>query len=166
MQIDWSSLIPIIGGIAALFTAIATFVAEWTKRRQQTSKEGTELAKIELDGKLTAIEVAERLQTLYLGLSEKQSKRIEVLEKKVERINLCVEIYRKENRALRAFIRKIFIQVEEGVHKQKLRESPDTELIKTAEIVLAEWKDYYKKYLDNGDKDILISQEGEKNVIQ
>jgi len=161
MQIDWNNLIPIIGGIAALFTAIATFVAEWNKRRQQTSKEETEIAKIELDGKLTAIEVAERLQSLYLGLSEKQSKRIEVLEKKVEKIDLCVIAYRKENRALRAFIRKIFIQIEEEIHKQKLKEPPNTELIKQGEKILFEWKEYYKKYLDNGDKDELKSLEGE-----
>ena len=161
MQIEWNSLIPILGGIAALFTAIATFISEWNKRRQQSSKEESELARIELDGKLTAVEVVERLQKLHLELMDKQAKKIEALEKKVEKIDLCIIAYRKENRALRAFIRKIFIQIEEGIHKQKLKEPPNTELIKQGEKILFEWKEYYKKYLDNGDKDELKSLEGE-----
>ena len=146
-------LVGLLGGVAALLTAIAAIRGSMNKKEETKKSTSLELKKLELEGKVTSVELAERLQDMYIELSEKQDTKIRALEEKLEINTVCINKFEKENRDLRTFIRRIFIKLEEGIHELKIKEKTDEHFLQSAEDFLAEIRQEYEIHLKNGDED-------------
>jgi Fe-S cluster assembly scaffold protein SufB len=165
---DWGSFLGVvIGSLAAFLTALAAIRNAIIKSKEQEKLSSTEFAKLDIEEKLSLVDITERLQKMFLEHSEKQSTKIERLERKIKETDDCIHKYSQENAELRLFIRKIFIRIEEGVHEIRIDESTDKSCMQFLDILedlLQELKEYYKAYLQNGKEDTLTRGEKDDNL--